>query len=185
MLVFFSGDIVCERRGSREKYKQTNIPITVNILYFRLSIYHYIPQSLQKFLESSKLSRTWGDATSFFSSIVMIWLSFEHRSANSKWNKTRQLWPQQSLFELRFDWQITFWIRVLWENPKVRILNRTDLECKGVRATKRVSIPMHSFRCAHFRALESDLLFLSEDRFSFPVVIRFLSACRSQNYSLT
>ena len=54
VLEFFSEDIVCERRGSREKYKQTNFPITVNILYFRLSIYHYIPQSLQKFLESCK-----------------------------------------------------------------------------------------------------------------------------------
>ena len=178
MLEFFSEDIVCERRGGREKYKQTNFPITVNILYFRLSIYHYIPQSLQKFLESCKLSGTWGDATSFFSSRVRIWLSFGHRSANSKWNKTRQLWPQQSLFELHFDWKITFWIRVLWENPKVRILNR-NLDCKGVCATKWVSTPKQSFRCAHFRALESDLLFLSKDRFSFPVVIRFLSACRS------
>ena len=132
----------------------------------------------RKFYNRVKLSGTWGDATSFFSSRVRIWLSFGHRSANSKWNKTRQLWPQQSLFELHFDWKITFWIRVLWENPKVRILNR-NLDCKGVRATKWVSIPKQSFRCAHFRALESHLLFLSKDRFSFPVVIRFLSACRS------
>ena len=156
MLEFFSEDIVCERRGGREKYKQTNFPITVNILYFRLSIYHYIPQSLQKFLESCKLSGTWGDATSFFSSRVRIWLSFGHRSANSKWNKTRQLWPQQSLFELHFDWQIKFWIRVLWENPKVWILNR-NLVCKGVRATKWVSWYLSSPSDALISALSSPI----------------------------